>query len=88
MDTKEIYTVMDGMIERHIQKTNEKLSEYHLLAGMVGAAVWGKLKSKPPHIDDEALHDDDLIYVEEFGTEMTMAQYRQIQAIQGMDNKH
>lgn len=51
MTTKEMYKVFNSINIKMINETNRELSNYHMLAGMVGGAVWGKLSKEPPKLD-------------------------------------
>lgn len=79
MNTKEMYKVADGLKDKQVIQFNEDIAKNHILAGMVGAAVWGKLGNKPPQIevDSEDDIDDevDSIYIEGLG-EMTAEEYQ------------
>lgn len=51
MNTKEIYKVFNSILIKMQNDTNRELSNYHVLAAMVGGAVWGKLQKEPPRVD-------------------------------------
>lgn len=74
MDTKEMYKIIDGFKHRKTEQLNEEIAKNHYLAGMVGAAVWGKLPKKPNLIEEEKKH-----YFN--GEEITLEQYKTMQAL-------
>lgn len=49
--TKEMYQVFYGIQQKMILDYNTKMQIAHTQAGLIGAAVWGKLPDKPPQID-------------------------------------
>lgn len=73
MNTREMYKVFNSIMIKVENETNTNLQNYHTLAAMVGAAVWGKLQKEPPKIehskykssenDTNDIDTDDLIMI-------------------------
>ena len=51
MNTKEMYRVFNSICIKIQNETNRELSNYHILAAMVGGAVWGKLQKDAPKVN-------------------------------------
>lgn len=80
MSTDEVYKVADGMKDKHIEQLNEDLAKGHLMAGMFGAAVWGKLDKEPPQLELESDTDNSVIHTEEFG-DLTPDEYNIVKSL-------
>lgn len=50
MNTKEMYRVFNSICIKIQNETNRELSNYHILAAMVGGAIWGKLQKDAPKV--------------------------------------
>lgn len=50
MNAKEMYKVFNSICIKIQNETNRELSNYHILAAMVGGAVWGKLQKDAPKV--------------------------------------
>lgn len=50
LSTYSLYRVFSSIMIKRENDINQSLSLAHSEAGMIGAAVWGKLKGKPPQV--------------------------------------
>jgi hypothetical protein len=75
MNTKEMYKVFNSINIKMLNETNRELSNLHILAGMVGSAVWGKLSKEPPKVEPKQREE------EEEDLELVLA-------LKNMANKH
>lgn len=83
LTTAEMYQVFNAIQQKSIMDFNKNMNEYHILAGLIGAGVWGKLPKDAPHINIEDLQDPDEIINTPLG-EMTRADYKSAVALQSM----
>lgn len=60
MTTSEMYSVFNSIVVKMQNETNRELSNYHTLAALIGASVWGKLPKEPPRVKLQKDEDDDL----------------------------
>lgn len=51
MNTSEMHIVFNNLIHKIKAETDRRMAEYHGLAGMIGAAAWGKLPKEPPKME-------------------------------------
>lgn len=65
MNTKEMYKVFNSIAIKMQNETNRELSNYHVLAAMVGGAVWGKLQKEPPKVNYANVNDNRDLDVED-----------------------
>lgn len=65
MNTKEMYKVFNSIAIKMQNETNRELSNYHVLAAMVGGAVWGKLQKEPPKVNYANINNDRDLDVED-----------------------
>ena len=76
MNTVEMHQVFNSLVVKIKTDTDRRLSEYHSLASMVGAAVWGKLPKDAPvmELKDKALEgEDDTEFIRNYGNLMKLA---------------
>lgn len=83
MNTKEMYTVAEGLMDKQIDEFNKRQDERYIEAAMIGQAVWGKLK-KPKHIDKEEVSET--VYTNTYG-EITRNEYNALVALGWKDTE-
>lgn len=59
LTTADMYKAFEAIQQKMVYDYNRQMQGYHMLAGLIGGGVWGKLPKEAPHIDLESLHDPD-----------------------------
>lgn len=81
LTTCDMYKAFDAIQQKMVYDYNRQMQGYHMLAGLIGGGVWGKLPKEAPQINMEDLHDPD----EEIDTplgRMTREDYKNAVALQ------
>lgn len=81
LTTYDMYKAFDAIQQKMVYDYNRQMQGYHMLAGLIGGGVWGKLPKEAPQINMEDLHDPD----EEIDTplgRMTREDYKNAVALQ------
>lgn len=81
LTTYDMYKAFDAIQQKMVYDYNRQMQGYHMLAGLIGGGVWGKLPKEAPQINMEDLHDPD----EEIDTplgRMTREDYKSAVALQ------
>lgn len=86
LTTKEMYQVFNSIQQKTVMDFNKNMQEYHILAGLIGGAVWGKPAKEAPHIDINDLKDPEEIINTPYG-EMSRADYKILLEMLKLDNK-
>lgn len=81
MSTTDVYSAFNSINVKTRNEINKELAMYHSLASMVGAAVWGKLGSKVPRIDEEP--ENRIVKTEEYG-DIDLDTYNTIMALEAL----
>ena len=86
LTTKEMYQVFNAIQQKSILEFNKQMQGYHILAGLIGGGVWGKLPKEAPHIDINELRDPEEIINTPYG-EMSRADYKVLLEMMKLDAK-
>ena len=81
LTTYDMYKAFEAIQQKMVYDYNRHMQGYHMLAGLIGGGVWGKLPKEAPQINMEDLHDPD----EEIDTplgRMTREDYKSAVALQ------
>lgn len=86
MDTYEMYRVFEKIEGKIVADLNRQISTNHLLAQMIGGAVWGKLPAEPPSVNKQEEQSSEFISSREYG-EVDKGTLSSILALRGICNK-
>lgn len=86
LTTKEMYQVFGAIQQKSILEFNKQMQGYHILAGLIGGGVWGKLPKEAPYIDINDMKDPEEIINTPYG-EMSRADYKAMLELLKLDSK-
>ena len=75
LTTADMYKAFEAIQQKMVYDYNRQMQGYHILAGLIGGGVWGKLPKEAPQINMEDLHDPDELIETPLG-KMTRQDYK------------